>query len=42
MHAPRGLYSEIALKLKIKQSKNWTVTHKFFALAKELLRVPND
>ena len=29
---PGGLYSEIALKFTIKQSKNCTVTHKFLHL----------
>ena len=40
--APGGLYSEIALVFKIKQSKNCTVTHKNFECAKETLGVPND
>ena len=31
---PGGLYSEIALKFTIKQSKNCTVTHKFLHLPK--------
>ena len=39
---PGGLYSEIVLKSKMKQSKNCTVTHKFLHLQKELLRVLND
>ena len=41
-----GLYSEIALKFKWKQSKNCTVTHKiilYFCICKRTkLRVPND
>ena len=32
--SPGGLYSEIALKFKIKQSKICTVTHKFLHLPK--------
>ena len=42
IQAPGGLYSEIALKFKIKQSKNFIVTHKFLHFPKKLLRVPND
>ena len=40
--APKVLYLEIALKYKIKQSKNGTVTHIFFLFAKELLLAPID
>ena len=36
---PRGLYLEIALKRKIKQSKNATGT-KLYLYTKELLRIP--
>ena len=32
---------EIALKYKVKQSNNGTITYKFLGFAKELLRVPN-
>ena len=34
IQTPGGLYSEIALKFTIKQSKNCTVTHKFLHLPK--------
>ena len=34
MQAPGGLYLDIALKFKIKQSKNCTVTHKLLHLSK--------
>ena len=34
IQAPGALYSEIAFKFKIKQSKNCTVTHKFLHLPK--------
>ena len=40
--SPRGIYLEIALKLKIKQSKNLYSDIRIFAFAKELLRVSNN
>ena len=40
--SPRGMYLEIALKLKIKQSKNLYSDIRIFAFAKELLRVSNN